>query len=265
MLGLPDDDLVRISNPMTKGQTALRNTLIPDLLSVVENNLSQGVDGGMVFEWGRTFSQSAGEQETLGGALFGRTGIPLRGKEMVSLSTAKGILEQLFARLGLQDVTVAQDETPPYLHPSQSAWFVHGGERVGFVGALDPSLIDQFAMQVPILVFECSAAKITANTEGAVRYKKPSSFPASKRDLSVSAPRALPEAHIRRVLLSEQAVHSVLLYDLYQGEQIASDRKSLTYELAFRASDRTLTDAEVSSAIARIAKNLEALDVRVRS
>ncbi len=265
ILGQPDNDLTRILNPMTQGQTALRNSLLPDILSVVETNLSQGVDGGMIFEWGRTFSQSGGEQETLGGALFGRTGTPLKGKEMVSLPLAKGILDQLFARLNLHDVGIVPEETPSFLHPSKSAWFERAGVRMGFMGALDPSLIEQFAIQVPIILFEFSGADLTAETERAIRYEKISQFPVSKRDLSVSAPRSLPEAQIRQILLQELAVHSALLYDTYQGEQIASDEKSLTYELSFRAADRTLTDGEVSVSIARIAKELEALDVHLRT
>ena len=265
ILGQPDDDLIRISNPMTQGQEALRNSLLPDLLSVVETNLSQGVDGGMIFEWGRTFSQSGGEQEALGGALFGRTGIPLQGKEMITLPLAKGILDQLFVRLNLHDLAIAPEETPSFLHPSQSAWFENAGVRVGFLGALDPSLIEQFAIQVPIVLFEFTGEQITVNTENTVRYEKISQFPASKRDLSVSSPRSLPEAQIHSVLLKEPTVRSALLYDMYQGEQIASDQKSLTYELSFRAADRTLTDAEVSSSIDRIAKELEALDVHLRT
>ena len=264
-LGQPDTDLVRIVNPMTQGQSALRNSLIPDLLAVVETNLGQGVDGGMIFEWSRTFSQSGGEQETLAGALFGRTGVPLQGKEMISLPMAKGILDELFSKLNLQKIVTNPVDTPSFLHPSQSAWFDLAESHLGFMGALDPSLIEQFAIQVPIVVFEFSGTAITVATERPIRYERVSQFPQSKRDLSVSAPRALAEAQIRTILLGESAVHSVSLYDMYQGEQIAADQKSLTYELSFRAADRTFTDAEVSDAIQRIAKGLESLGVRVRT
>jgi len=265
VIGQPDDDLIRIINPMTQGQSALRNSLLPDILAVVETNLSQGVDGGMIFEWGRTFSRSGGEQEALGGALFGRTGTPMQGKEMVSLPLAKGILDQLFMRLNLHDVGIVLEETPSFLHPSQSAWFERAGVQMGFMGALDPSLINRFAIQVPIILFEFSGGDLTAETERAIHYEKISQFPASKRDLSVSAPRALPEAQIHDILLKEPTVCSALLYDMYQGEQIAADQKSLTYELVFRVADRTLTDAEVTAAIERIADGLKSLDVHVRT
>ncbi len=264
-LGQPDADLIRVSNPMTQGQSALRNSLLPDLLSVVETNLSQGVDGGMIFEWGRTFTQSGGEKETLAGVLFGRTGIPLQGKAMIGLSLAKGILDELCGRLNLGRLEIVSADIPTFLHPSQSTWVQQAGKRLGFLGALDPSLIEHFAIHVPIVVFELDAVAITAASERAIRYEKVSPFPLSRRDLSVSAPRELPEARIREIILKQTAVSSVLLYDLYQGEQIAANQKSLTYELSFRAPNRTLTDAEVNASIDTIAKDLEALDVHLRT
>ncbi len=264
-LGRSEDDLIRITNPMTQGQVALRDSLVPDLLAVIETNLSQGVDGGMIFEWSRSFSQASGERETLAGALFGRTGIPLRGKEMISLPIAKGILDHLFARLHLTDVAIEQEATPSFLHPSRSAWLTADGDRLGFLGALDPALIEQFAVQVPIVVFELDGTLITSEASSAIHYHKVSAFPASKRDLSLSAPRDLAEARIRDVLLQGEQVRSVSLYDLYEGEQLAEGQKSLTYELSFRAADRTLTDEDVAASIERIAQELSKLDVRVRT
>jgi len=264
-LGGSADGLIGISNPMTQGQVALRDSLVPDLLAVIETNLSQGVDGGMIFEWSRTFAQAFGERETLAGALFGRSGVPLRGKEMISLPMAKGILDHLFDRLHLSDVGIDSAETPSFLHPSRSAWLTRDGDRLGFLGALEPALIEHFAVQVPVVVFELDGSGITSEAGSPMRYHKVSPFPASKRDLSLSAPRDLAEARIREVVLRGDHVRSVLLYDLYQGEQIAEEQKSLTYELSFRAADRTLTDEDVAAAIERIARELAALDVRVRT
>ncbi len=264
-LGQSDADLIRISNPMTQGQTALRHSLLPDILAVVETNLSQGIDGGMIFEWSRIFSTSQGEKEALGGALFGRTGIPMKGKQMISLPLAKGILDELFAQLNLSDLHLVPEDTPSFLHPSQSAWIEHSGKRIGVLGAIDPSLLDEFAVHVPIVLFEFSGDDLTKHTEQPIRYERVSTFPLSKRDLSLVAPRALPESEIRDIFLKEPMVQSALLYDLYQGEQIADSDKSLTYELSFRAPDRTLTDTDVADIMGRISSALAALQVRVRS
>jgi len=264
-LGIPDDDLVRILNPMTVTQTMLRSSLLPGILSIVETNLSRGVDGGMIYEVGRIFSASNGEREELGGALFGRTGIPLRGKERVSLPIARGILGELFERLRVVGVKVGTEALPPYLHPGRSARFLRDGRSIGILGELSPALAERFAIPTTVLVFEFDAPELTIHSDAPIAYSELPQFPASKRDLSVSAPAGLPEIEVREAILAEPGVEMVLLYDLYQGEQVGEGRKSLTYELAFRAVDRTLTDPEVDEIVARIESRLASLDVHLRT
>lgn len=264
-LGIPDDDLVRLINPMTVAQSMLRSSLLPGILSIVETNLSRGVDGGMIYEVGRVFSASDSEQESLGGALFGRTGVPLRGKERVSLPIAQGILGDLFKRLRLDGVTVRSEDLPPYLHPGRGARFVRNGRPIGFLGELSPALTERFAVPTTILVFEFRAADLTINADAPIAYSELPQFPASKRDLSVSAPAGLPEVEVREAILAEPEVETAFLYDLYEGKQVGEGRKSLTYELAFRAADRTLTDPQVGEVVARIESRLAKLDVHLRT
>ena len=265
MLGIPDDDLVRLVNPMTVAQSMLRSSLLPGILSIVETNLSRGVNGGMIYEVGRVFSASYSEREFLGGALFGRTGIPLRGKERVSLPIARGILDDLFKRLRLDGVAVRSEALPPYLHPGRGTRFVRNGHPIGFLGELSPALTERFAVPTTVLVFEFRAADLTVNTDAPITYAELPQFPASKRDLSVSAPEGLPEVEARDAILAEPEVETAFLYDLYEGEQVGEGRKSLTYELAFRAADRTLTDPQVDEVIARIKSRLAKLDVHLRT
>jgi len=264
-LGLPADDLVRVANPMTVGQSALRSSLLPAILAIVDTNLRQGVDGGMIYELGRTFSQRDGERESLAGALFGRTGLSLRGKEMVSLSMAKGILDNLFRGLRLDAVMTSNEDLPPFLHPGRGVRFFHDGRPFGVFGELAPALDDRLAVSTTVLVFECEAAALMLHAEDPLAFTPLPGFPASKRDLSISAPASLPEAKIREAICGVPEIESILLYDMYQGEQIAAGQKSLTYELAFRAPDRTLTDPEVDTIIAQIESRLEALDVHLRT
>ncbi len=266
-LGMPDDDLIRLVNPMTIGQAALRSSLVPGILSIVDTNLSRGVDGGMIYEIGRIFSATGGEREAFGGALFGRTGTPLRGKERVSLSLAKGILDDLFRRLQLDGVSTlpASLRGCSFLHIGRSTDFVHNKRLLGFLGELTPAVIERFAIPTTVLVFEFDAAMLTANADAPIAYTEVPQYPASKRDLSVSAPAGLAEAEVRGAILAEPEIEMALLYDSYEGEQIAAGRKSLTYELAFRAADRTLTDPEVDAIVGRIETRLGKLDVRLRT
>ncbi|MDD5646313.1 MAG: phenylalanine--tRNA ligase subunit beta, partial [Candidatus Bipolaricaulis sp.] len=263
-LSLPNDDLLRVRNPMAAAQEALRGSLLPGLLATVETNLSRGVDGGAVFELGRVFSRTRGETDALGGALFGRTGLPLSGKERVSLSDAKGLLDRLFASLRIEGVEVVADAARPFLHPGRSGTWTHAGQAIGVLGELHPNQSERFAVPTTVLVFEFALASLFAAAQPA-RYRPIPLVPAAKRDLSLTVPLAVEEARVRAVLASEPAVESILLYDLYVGEQVGEGKKSLTYELALRAPERTLTDAEAAEIVDRLARRLAEIDVHVRT
>jgi phenylalanyl-tRNA synthetase beta chain len=250
---------------MTATQAAMRSSLLPGLLGVVETNLHRGVDGGMVFEVGRVFSTVRGERDALGGVLFGRTGLPLSGKEKVSLSLARGVVDRLLEGLRLDGVSVEADRSLPYLHPGRGARFLRNGETIGVLGELHPQLLDRFAMPTTVFLFEFELRPLLAAFEVPIRYQALPVLPAAKRDLSMLTPAALEEARIRAALAAEPEVESVLLYDVYTGEQVGAGRRSLTYEISLRAEDRTLTDTEIAAVVERISQRLAALDVHLRA
>jgi len=262
-IGLPADDLVTTRNPMTSAQNALRSSLIPGLLAVVETNLNHGVDGGRVFEIGRVFSRSEGERDALAGALFGRTGRALKGKETVSLEHARAIVDSLLSSLHLLAVEIDTGQTPPFLHPGRSARYAYEGEAIGVFGELSPAVAASLGVRV--LLFEMRVDRLLGRFGETVSYKRLARFPVVKRDLSLSAPIILPEARIRTALLAETAVETVTLYDQYNGDQIGADRKSLTYEISLRHPEKTLTDEESADIVTRIEGRLRKLDVHLRS
>jgi len=250
---------------MTASQAALRSSLIPGILAVIETNLNQGIEGGMIFELGRIFKRPMAEEERLAGALFGRSGLPLSGKREVTLSEAKGIIEGLFAALRLDRVAIEREGAEGFLHPGRSARFLHRGEPIGWLGELSPSASERLSHPTEVILFGFSTERLIAESEAIPSYSEPSRFPASKRDLSLTAPIDLSEDKIRSVIGGEPEVEAVLLYDLYRGGQLPPDRKSLTYEISLRAPDRTMTDEEVAGVISRIVSRLGELDVSIRS
>lgn len=264
-LGIPGDDLVTVRNPMAATQAAMRSSLLPGLASVVETNLNRGVDGGMVFEVGRVFSTVHGERDALGGVLFGRTGLPLSGKEKVSLALVRGIVDRLVEGLRLESAAIDADASIPFLHPGRAARLVRRGESIGVLGELHPRLLERFAVPTTVYVFEFELRLLLASFEAPVRYVALPTLPAAKRDLSMLIPSSLPEARVRAILLAEPEVETALLYDVYTGEQVGEGRRSLTYEIALRAEARTLTDEEIAGIVDRIARELQALDVHLRA
>lgn len=259
------DDLISIRNPMTAGQAALRSSLLPGLMTVVETNLNRGVDGGMMFEIGHIFSSVHGERDSLAGILFGRSPLPLHGKEKVTLSEGKGVVEQLLAAVRLVNASIDSNDLPPHVHPGRSGRVLIQGEPLGTFGELAPPAAGALSNPTTVVVFEFDVAGLTARVEEPIAYTPAPRLPASKRDLSVVAPAALREAVIRSAIREDATVESVFLYDVYDGEQVSEGRRSLTYELTLRAEDRTLTDAEIAGLIAGIEQRLGLLNVHLRA
>ena len=115
-----------------------------------------------------------------------------------------------------------------------------------------------------MILFELDIEKLYQRDRGWGVFNSLPRFPACKRDLCLLVPINLPEKEVRKAIRTEAEIEHTLLYDLYQGEQVASGYKSLTYEVSLRAMDRTLTDEEVATIIAHIEKRLAELGVKLR-
>ncbi len=273
-MSMPEDRLVTTRNPMIAGQRSLRGSLLPGILAVVQSNLNQRIDGGMLFEVGRVFSLAPSprasstpyeEKEMLAGVLFGRTNTPLQGKEEVSISRAKGIAGELMAALNMQTWATDTTSIPSFLHPGRGAKIVAGCETIGLLGELAPAISGELPGEPRVILLEIELEKIRAWAGDRRSFVALQRFPISKRDLSLIAPIDLPEGSISNTIRSEKMIERVLLYDLYQGEQVGEGKRSLTYEVSLRAPDHTLTDEEVAAVIGRVEKQLSKIGVALRA
>lgn len=279
---------VRLRNPMAKGQEGLRASMRYGLLEVVRENFAAQVDGLAIFEVGRVFLLRDGkvvEEDRLGVVLAGRTKAPLMGKEHFEPVHLKGILEALFSALRVKEVEFGEMDAP-WLHPyrragiylvTRDASCVTGTEKenpslliphpsrklVGWLGELTPEAAGDIPGNPRVLMLEISLPPLKEAREE-VRFKPLPRYPASKRDLSLLVPLDVPEGRIREAILAEELVESVFLYDLYTGSGIPEGSRSLTYEVAFRHPERTLSSEEVEEAVRRILGRLEPLGVRLR-
>ena len=134
-----------------------------------------------------------------------------------------------------------------------------GARVLGWVGEIHPDLADELDIAEPLVAAELdTVALLDAAPEGN-RLCAVSSFPPVRRDLSMIAPlstslrKDLPDAARGR----RKALESVSLIDLFQGEKIGADRKSLTVSLVFRDKEKTLNDADVEKMMQKIIADLE--------
>jgi phenylalanyl-tRNA synthetase beta chain len=158
------------------------------------------------------------------------------------------------------------------LHPGQSAAIEDSdGARLGWIGALHPRLLQEFDLQSAPVVFEIAL-------EAMLRRPLPSftefsRFPPAIRDLALVVPEAVSAAEllaeIDRLRGSEgalEALQNVKLFDEYRGKGLENKEKSLAFRFWMQDTQRTLSDAEVESAMRVIVERLASSHrVRLRS
>ena len=102
--------------------------------------------------------------------------------------------------------------------------------------------------------------------DGVKTYKPLPKFPASSRDLSLLADKGLPIIEIEKAI--KRAIPNILeevkLFDVYEGAQVPQGKKSVSYSIVMRASDRTLTVEECDGAVNKIFKELSKINVNLR-
>jgi phenylalanyl-tRNA synthetase beta chain len=259
---------IRVSNPLSSEHSELRTTLLSSLLDVARFNLARGAERVALFESGRVYLSggSAAAAGELSGTFAGRRPPPAfephcigaltvgplaeqgwrTGEQPADLFALKGVLEGLAAQVG---ATVELDPHPqPFLHPGRAARVLTGGLEAGWIGEVHPLVCRRWDLE-QATAFQVGLAELAvASTLGDEHYEDVITYPAVHQDLAIVVDADLSAARVREAVLAGggQLLRSARIFDLYRGEQVGDDRKSLALRLEFRAPDRTLTDREVA-------------------
>ena len=256
---------VPIRSALSAELSGLRRSLLPGLMDALERNGRRGNSPLAFFEIGKVFSRSDGfycEAGNIGGVLAGPLGPATWDKRSPVLPAdfhaARGIVELMCDRLHVTGLRFAECDDPRF-HPGRSATILFGNIDLGYVGELHPRLSADLRIRDRIVVFELMVDPLQISAAAGKGFQPISAYPAVSRDLAPRVDAAVPYSTV------EAAVHSAgvplleefRLTDVFTGAPLPAGMKSLTLSFTFRAPDRTLTDAEVTDALARIRTTLE--------
>jgi len=273
-----EDRQVVLANPLFAEYSALRTDLIGGLIEAFQFNLAQGNGSLNGFEIGRIFWQEEGgliEAEAIAGILGGD---PIQGKwirggrdQPISWFEAKGLLESVFQRLGLT-VEYQPSRQDSRLHPGRTASLWLQGNRLGMLGQLHPQLRQEKGLPDEVYVFQLDLDLLLDSLDRdeilITRFQPYSTYPAADRDIAFFASTQISVAEFQRAIAHSagKLLESVELFDEYRGKNVPEGQRSLAFRLVYRASDRTLTDAEVESVHQKVRESLiEKFGVNLRS
>ena len=170
----------------------------------------------------------------------------------VDFFDVKGDVEALVAPQHAEFVKA----THPALHPGRSARIELEGSAVGWIGEIHPRWQQHYELPAAPVVFELELEPLVS--VGLPRYQEVSRFPAVVRDLAVVVDETAPARALLGALIADRPpiVQDVKLFDLYRGPGVEKGRKSLAFRVVMQDTARTLTDAEVDAAMARLTEIL---------
>ena len=241
---------LRVANPMTVDQEYLRPNLRANLLGALCTNRRHEDSGIRLFELGRVYlprqKDLPEEAEMLCGILSG----PRLEKswqdrdESLGFYDAKGIMEGLLDQLSVElSFEEGLDES---LHPNKQAALVMAGNRLGVIGELHPKVAQAFEICEPVCLFEIDLTALLPFTIGKKMFQPLPRFPTIVRDLALVVDIGITHQKVQNIIKSLPLVNQVSIFDVYSGEQVPPDKKSLAYRVTFQSPTHTLTDEEVN-------------------
>ena len=250
-----DRDLVLIPNPMSSDRSALRKTMIPSMLDVIKYNKSRGLKDINIYEISKVFYDDFKEENHLAVALFGNyisnkwQGINIKNDFYV----LKGICEKVLDYKGLKNRYSFVESTEENLHPGVSADILLDRKKVGFLGRIHPKVNKD-----EIYVMEISIADIDVQVKP-LKFKQSSKLPSIKKDMAFIVKNDVSsQTLINQIKKSGgRLLTDIDIFDVYRGENVASDEKSIAFSLTFSDSSRTLTEEEVTEVFEKIIKDVE--------
>lgn len=249
-------DYIKIINPLSEDKDILRTNLLPSLLTIFEYNYARNIKDINIFEVASIFYQDNNqyhEEAYLAGLMLGNYVTNLwQGKTIeVDFYLVKGILEQLLNYFGVTDNYrfVSSTNIPKVFHPGKSAEIWVGEYLIGYVGCVNPSV-----NKLPIYMFELSLEPLFNQGLSKITYHEVPKYPAIIKDLAFIVDKKLPAQDLLTTIneIGKKILSSVDIFDIFMGDPIDTNKKSIALSLAFRHPKKTLTDKEVNKVISRI-------------
>jgi phenylalanyl-tRNA synthetase beta chain len=267
-LGIPASDkrrnAVSISNPLSQDESLLRTTLAPALISNLKYNLDRGMKEVRLFEISSVFENTGqalpSEELRLGGIWYKEKSPSLWKEDAPGFYLTKGALETLFGELKVNSYSFIPS-SEFFLHAGKAADIVVSGERIGYVGALGPDVLaglDLKKHKPEIVLFELDVDLLLTSVPDSIQFRPIAKYPSVERDIAIVLDETIPSSRVREIIASFPAtlIEEVSVFDYFKGGNIPEDKKSLAFNIVYRAQDRTLTDEEIEDLHTKLVKNI---------
>ena len=257
-----DFEVVKLLDPLAEERNALRYSLIPSMVKIYEYNKARENKDVCIFEIGKGFykkQEEYGENQKIVALMTGKYYLGVGNSANVDFYVIKGVVEELLNFLGYENRYTIEmpDQIPNEFHKGQTANINVNGQIVGIVGKLHPEVTKD-----DVYVMEINLDELLSKRVGKMKYKEISKFPNVKKDVAFVMKKDIPSVEVEKVIKKAggKLLTNIEVFDVYTGENIGKDEKSVAYSLTFNDSKKTLTEEEITKIFENIIANVEKLN-----
>lgn len=267
-LGVNTSLHLELANPIAKDRPLIRRSLIPNLLENVESNLHRFNEIKM-FETGRVYKiEEAGERvEAKSNELLPRQDTYLglvyaKKQDAIPFFVLSKVVANIFAHLHVHaDLVAAQDENSaatPWVHGGRFAFIQVNGAIVGKITELHPLVAKNLGIEERVAFAEMNINILSENLKEEVSYVPLSLYPDVVRDIAFVVEKSAAHAAIvAQIKNADALIQKVELFDVYEGERLGENKKSMAYHITYGSNEKTLTTEEVDIAHKKVLETLQ--------
>ena len=257
---------VKLLDPLFNDGNTIRTSLVPSLLNVYSYNKARNLKDISIFEIAKTFYKKEDkyyEDKKLCILMNGEYFLELGNNKKVDFYILKGVVEELLIYLGYENrYSLVTDNIPKFMHPGQSAVINLNGKEIGYLGKIHPSI------EKDVYICEINLDKLLENRVSKLKYKEINKYPSISKDMAFAMDKSITSEEVIKVIKKAggKLLTDVKVFDVYEGENVGVNNKSLAFNLTFEDYTKTLTDEEVMEVFNNIVSSVEkTLNVKLRS
>ncbi len=260
------DPFVSINDPIIEGSSRMRPSLLPGLLNSIRVNFNHQNRTLKLYEIGKVFGNSQtesrlpNERELMGIIITGNSFVANAGLNAPTFDffDLKGSLEASMNAIGSRPITYKNAELK-HLRSGQSAELFLGDDSIGYAGLLNEEISAAHKFKQPVFVAEVDLQKILEAGQLPSTYRPLPIYPVVTRDVSVQIKRSVSFDEVKRTIdaMGFELCRSVEFADVFEGQGLPDDERSLTIRIQYRSAIRTLTEDEVERVHEQILSGLE--------
>lgn len=264
-MGLGEDsylrEYIKLENPLGEDFSVMRTTQISNMLDVISKNINRGQKDLKLFELGKTFEKTTSnlpnENDTLTMGLYGS----------YNFYDLKDIFEISMVKVGFGGFTYKTQKENPIFHAGRCADIYYGEEFIGTMGEISYQIRDEYSIKKGCLILEINLSKIRDQRIKNKKYQELPKYPAITRDYSFVTDRNVESSFIEDTIINNggELVKNIELFDIYTGDQIAKNKKSISYKVEYRDNDKTLKEEDIKEIEENILADLEKSGIVLRS